>query len=103
MPGAATPTEIHRAHALRARVVKVFPIGTLGGVAYVRAVRGPFPEIPLLPTNGITIETVRDYFAAGVLAVGVGGEIAAPDSVRRRDWEDVRRRAAAFAAAMPVR
>jgi 2-dehydro-3-deoxyphosphogluconate aldolase/(4S)-4-hydroxy-2-oxoglutarate aldolase len=55
--------------------VKVFPAAALGGAAYLRAVRGPLPDIPLVPTNGITAETLGDYLRAGAVAVGVGGDV----------------------------
>lgn len=75
VPGTATATEILAAHRHGARLVKVFPAAALGGPAYVRAIRGPLPNIPLVPTNGITADTIRDYMAAGAVAVGVGGEV----------------------------
>jgi len=79
IPGAATPTEILRAHRHGAPVVKFFPSAALGGPAFIRAFRGPFPNIPILPTSGPTAETLADYFAAGAVAVGVGGaEFFAP-------------------------
>jgi len=75
VPGTSTPTEILTAHRSGARMVKVFPAAALGGPAYLRAIRGPLPDIPLVPTNGITAETIRDYVAAGAVAVGVGGDV----------------------------
>jgi 2-dehydro-3-deoxyphosphogluconate aldolase/(4S)-4-hydroxy-2-oxoglutarate aldolase len=55
--------------------VKVFPAAALGGAAFIRAVRGPLPDIPLVPTNGITADNLFDYVAAGAVAVGVGGDV----------------------------
>jgi 2-dehydro-3-deoxyphosphogluconate aldolase/(4S)-4-hydroxy-2-oxoglutarate aldolase len=75
VPGTSTPTEILAAHRHGARLVKVFPAAALGGAAYLRAVRGPLPDIPLVPTNGITAETLGDYLRAGAVAVGVGGDV----------------------------
>jgi 2-dehydro-3-deoxyphosphogluconate aldolase/(4S)-4-hydroxy-2-oxoglutarate aldolase len=75
VPGTATATEILAAHRYGARLVKVFPAAALGGPAYLRAIRGPLPNIPLVPTNGITTDTIGDYVAAGAVAVGVGGEV----------------------------
>ncbi|HEX5131509.1 MAG TPA: bifunctional 4-hydroxy-2-oxoglutarate aldolase/2-dehydro-3-deoxy-phosphogluconate aldolase [Candidatus Krumholzibacteria bacterium] len=75
VPGTSTPTEILAAHRHGARLVKVFPAAALGGAAYLRAVRGPLPDIPLVPTNGITAETLGEYVAAGAVAVGVGGDV----------------------------
>ena len=103
VPGAATPGEIVAARRAGARVVKVFPIGPLGGPDYIRAVRGPLPEIPLLPTNGVGLERVGEYFEAGVFAVGVGREIFPPGSIEGRRLEEVRERAEAFAASVQAR
>jgi len=75
VPGTASPTEILAAHRCGARLIKVFPIGALGGPAFLRAVRGPFPEIPLVATNGPTAGNLGDYFAAGAVAVGLGAEV----------------------------
>lgn len=72
--GTATPTEILRAHRSGADLVKVFPSGPLGGADYLKRVRGPLPHISLVPTNGPTADDLADYFAAGAVAVGVGGE-----------------------------
>jgi 2-dehydro-3-deoxyphosphogluconate aldolase/(4S)-4-hydroxy-2-oxoglutarate aldolase len=73
IPGAGSATEILAAHRHGAPVVKVFPSAAIGGPAFLRAIRGPFPDIPLLPTSGPTAETLASYFEAGAFAVGVGG------------------------------
>jgi 2-dehydro-3-deoxyphosphogluconate aldolase/(4S)-4-hydroxy-2-oxoglutarate aldolase len=75
VPGTSTPTEILAAHRHGARLVKVFPAACLGGAKYIRAVRGPLPGIPLVPTNGITADDIIDYVEAGAVAVGVGAEV----------------------------
>lgn len=75
VPGTATPTEILAAHRCGAHLIKVFPIGALGGPSFLRAVRGPLPGIPLVATNGPTAETLGHYFAAGAQAVGLGAEV----------------------------
>ena len=71
VPGAATPTEILTAHRSGARLVKVFPAAALGGPSFLKAVRGPLPNIPLVPTSGPTADTLADYFAVGASAVGI--------------------------------
>ena len=71
MLGALTPTEVMAARKAGADVVKLFP-GSLGGPGYLKALRGPFPDIPIMPTGGVSIDNVADWFAAGALAVGVG-------------------------------
>ena len=77
MAGALTPTEVLQAHNLGADVVKVFP-GSLGGPAYVKALRGPFPNIPMMPTGGVSSSNVAEWFATGVVAVGAGSELCPP-------------------------
>jgi 2-dehydro-3-deoxyphosphogluconate aldolase / (4S)-4-hydroxy-2-oxoglutarate aldolase len=73
LPGAVTPTEIHTAWTGGAAAVKISPCGPIGGPAYVRAVRAPMPDVPLMPTGGIDVDEVGAYLAAGALAVGLGG------------------------------
>ncbi len=75
IPGALTPTEILATWRAGADLVKVFPCGTVGGPAYIKAIRGPLPDIPLVPTGGVTVETVPAYIRAGAAAVAVGGEL----------------------------
>jgi len=79
VPGAATPKEILAAHRHGCRMVKVFPAGALGGPAFLRAVRGPLPDVLLVPTNGPTSDTLAEYLAAGAVAVGIGGEVYPQD------------------------
>jgi 2-dehydro-3-deoxyphosphogluconate aldolase/(4S)-4-hydroxy-2-oxoglutarate aldolase len=71
-PGAFTPTEIHLAWRAGASAVKLFPSSAVGP-AFVRDFRGPFPEIPLVPTGGVTAESGQEFLAAGAVAVGLGG------------------------------
>ena len=71
MAGALTPTEVFQAYSLGTDVVKVFP-GSLGGPAYVKALKGPFPYIPMMPTGGVSATNAADWFKAGVVAVGAG-------------------------------
>ena len=73
--GAVTPTEIYTAHARGATAVKVFPASTAGGPDYIRALRDPFPDIPLVPVGGVDAAAARDHLLAGALAVGVGSPL----------------------------
>jgi 2-dehydro-3-deoxyphosphogluconate aldolase / (4S)-4-hydroxy-2-oxoglutarate aldolase len=75
IPGALTPTEILAAWRAGADLVKVFPCGPVGGPAYIKAIRGPLPEILLVPTGGVTLETTAAFIRAGAAAVAVGGEL----------------------------
>lgn len=75
MPGALTPTEVIAAWKLGVEMVKIFPCGAVGGPKYLRALRGPLPEVKLLPTGGVNLENAADYIAAGAAALGVGSEL----------------------------
>ncbi len=86
LPGAATPTEVLAAWRAGAAAVKVFPASALGP-SFVREMRGPFPDIPLQPTGGITVETIGEWIATGAIAVGLGSWLFAggtPASVEHR-------------------
>jgi 2-dehydro-3-deoxyphosphogluconate aldolase / (4S)-4-hydroxy-2-oxoglutarate aldolase len=75
IPGALTPTEIAAAWAAGATAVKVFPVSAVGGPAYLRAVRAPLPEVPMVPTGGVGIDDIGAYLAAGAAAVGIGAPL----------------------------
>jgi 2-dehydro-3-deoxyphosphogluconate aldolase / (4S)-4-hydroxy-2-oxoglutarate aldolase len=75
VPGALTPTEVAAAWAAGATAVKVFPVSAVGGPAYVKAVRAPLPEVPLMPTGGVGIDDIGAYLAAGAVAVGIGSPL----------------------------
>jgi 2-dehydro-3-deoxyphosphogluconate aldolase/(4S)-4-hydroxy-2-oxoglutarate aldolase len=98
LPGALTPTEVFKAHELGGDMVKVFPVG-VGGALYIRALRGPFPKIPLVPTGGVTLDNVRDMFDAGAAAVGVGSEMISRDALARHDYAAIGRMASMFLTA----
>jgi 2-dehydro-3-deoxyphosphogluconate aldolase/(4S)-4-hydroxy-2-oxoglutarate aldolase len=99
LPGALTPTEVFQAHSLGGDMVKVFPAQSVGGASYLRALRGPFPHIPLVPTGGITLENVREMFDAGAAAVGVGSELISRNALARRDYAAISALAGEFLAA----
>jgi 2-dehydro-3-deoxyphosphogluconate aldolase/(4S)-4-hydroxy-2-oxoglutarate aldolase len=75
MPGALTPTEVITAWKAGADMVKIFPCSALGGPRYLKALRGPLPDVKFLPTGGVTAATAGDYIAAGASALGVGSEL----------------------------
>ncbi|MEW6637835.1 MAG: bifunctional 4-hydroxy-2-oxoglutarate aldolase/2-dehydro-3-deoxy-phosphogluconate aldolase, partial [Actinomycetota bacterium] len=77
LPGVLTPSEIMLALHSGVGTVKLFP-GSLGGPAYLKALRGPFPNVSFVPTGGVSEENVGAWFAAGAVAVGVGGALAPP-------------------------
>jgi 2-dehydro-3-deoxyphosphogluconate aldolase / (4S)-4-hydroxy-2-oxoglutarate aldolase len=96
LPGALTPTEVFEAFRLGGDMVKVFPIQSVGGAAYLRALRGPFPDIPLVPTGGVTLANVAEMFAAGAAAVGVGSELISTDALARGNYAAIETAAKRF-------
>src|SRR3954453_12097836 len=74
-PGALTPTEVLTAWEAGADAVKIFPCGNMGGPKYIKALRGPFPHISMIPTGGVNLETTGDFLKAGAVAVAVGTEM----------------------------
>lgn len=99
MVGALTPTEVHRAHRLGSDMVKIFP-GSLVGPGYVRALRGPFPWLALVPTGGVSPANVAEWFASGVAAVGAGGELCPAPAMAGGRFDEITRRAREFVAAV---
>jgi 2-dehydro-3-deoxyphosphogluconate aldolase/(4S)-4-hydroxy-2-oxoglutarate aldolase len=85
MPGALTPTEVIAAWKAGADLVKIFPASAVGGPKYLRALRGPLPDVKLLPTGGVNATTAADYIAAGASALGVGSELVDPAALARGD------------------
>ncbi len=75
MPGALTPSEVMAAVQAGADLVKIFPCAHVGGAAYIKALRGPFPNIPFVPTGGVNLHTAAEFIRAGAAALGVGGEL----------------------------
>jgi 2-dehydro-3-deoxyphosphogluconate aldolase / (4S)-4-hydroxy-2-oxoglutarate aldolase len=100
LPGALTPTEVFEAFRQGGDMVKVFPAQNVGGAAYVRALRGPFPQIPLVPTGGVTLDHVGEMFKAGAAAVGVGSEMISKDALARHDYAAIGALASRFLEAV---
>ncbi|MEV7144742.1 bifunctional 4-hydroxy-2-oxoglutarate aldolase/2-dehydro-3-deoxy-phosphogluconate aldolase [Streptomyces tauricus] len=96
LAGALTPTEAAAAMTAGATAVKLFPASP-GGPAYLRALRDPFPDMPLVPVGGVDAELAPDYFAAGAIAVGVGSPLVG-DAAHGGDLEQLRERARRFRA-----
>jgi 2-dehydro-3-deoxyphosphogluconate aldolase/(4S)-4-hydroxy-2-oxoglutarate aldolase len=98
--GALTPTEIFTAWEAGADVVKVFPAKAMGGAAYLRMVHEPLPQIPLTPTGGVSLETLADYFKAGVPFVGAGGDLVSKKAIDAGDTQAITKRARQYVAAI---
>jgi 2-dehydro-3-deoxyphosphogluconate aldolase/(4S)-4-hydroxy-2-oxoglutarate aldolase len=99
MIGAFTPSEVFQAYRLGSDVVKIFP-GSLAGPAYIKALRGPFPQIPLMPTGGVSASNVGEWFDAGVFGVGAGSELCPPKLAKEGRFEEISDQAARFVKAV---
>src|SRR5436309_10050248 len=89
MPGAFTPTEILTAWEAGADIVKVFPADVVGP-AFFKAVRGPLPQIRLMPTGGVDLTTAAAFLKAGACCLGVGGQLIEPKAVAERNFDRIR-------------
>ena len=86
LPGAFSPTEVFTAWSLGGDVIKIFPASNAGGASYLKALKGPFPQIPLCPTGGVNLQTIGDFVKAGAVAVGVGGELVSKAAIDAGDF-----------------
>jgi 2-dehydro-3-deoxyphosphogluconate aldolase / (4S)-4-hydroxy-2-oxoglutarate aldolase len=98
LAGALTPTEVIAAWEAGADFVKLFPCGNVGGAKYVKALKGPFPEIPLVPTGGVNLNTAAEFIEAGAVALGVGGELVSAEALKSNKLETVVENARKFLA-----
>ncbi len=89
MPGAFTPTEILTAWEAGADIIKVFPADVVGP-AFFKALRGPLPQIRLMPTGGVDLRTAADFLRAGACCLGVGGQLVEPKAVAERNFDRIR-------------
>ena len=87
--GAMTPTEVITAWQAGSELVKVFPCAPIGGPAYIRALRGPFPQVPMIAAGGVNQETAADFILAGAAALGVGGRLIPKAAVEHRHPEQI--------------
>ena len=85
LPGALTPSEVMMAWQAGADLIKVFPCAQLGGASYIKALKAPFPEVPLVGAGGVDHQTAADFIVAGAVAVGVGTELIPRRAVTERD------------------
>ncbi|HEX4167466.1 MAG TPA: bifunctional 4-hydroxy-2-oxoglutarate aldolase/2-dehydro-3-deoxy-phosphogluconate aldolase [Bryobacteraceae bacterium] len=95
-PGALTPTEIVAAWEAGADGIKVFPCSALGGAKYIKALRGPFPQIDFVPTGGVNLDTLAEFVRAGCSAVGVSGELVDAEAMKAGKYDVIRERARQF-------
>ena len=100
LPGALTPTEVVRAWRAGGDMVKVFPCGAVGGASYIRALKAPLPQIALVPTGGVSLETIGDFFKAGAAAVGAGADIVDLSKIREGRGDAITERARRYVEAV---
>ena len=100
IPGALTPTEVHRAWEAGADLVKIFPIGNIGGPSYLRALKAPLPQVLMMPTGGVGIGNVSEFFAAGASAVAVGSDIVSTQALTTGDYPKIEHKAQEFLSAV---
>ena len=98
MPGALTPTEVLTAWEAGADIVKVFPCGNVGGPKYIKALKAPFPQIEMIPTGGVNLETAGEFLKAGACAVAVGAELVDAKTIQEGRFEIFEERARQFLA-----
>jgi 2-dehydro-3-deoxyphosphogluconate aldolase/(4S)-4-hydroxy-2-oxoglutarate aldolase len=89
MAGALTPTEIIEAWTAGSDFVKVFPCGQVGGAKYIKALKGPLPQIPLVPTGGVNLSTAAEFIEAGAAALGIGGELVQAEALKSNNPERI--------------
>src|SRR6266852_4571832 len=99
-PGALTPTEVLAAWDAGADVVKIFPCGNVGGPKYIKALRGPFPHIEMIPTGGVNLETAGEFLKAGACAVAVGGELVDAKTIKEGRFDVIEERTRQYLAAI---
>ena len=96
MPGALTPTEVLTAWQAGADMVKVFPCGAVGGASYLKALKAPLPQVELIPTGGVSLQTAADFIRAGASALGVGSDLVDLKALAEGQAEVITERARQF-------
>ncbi len=99
LPGAFTPTEVIQAWQMGADIVKIFPSDPIGP-KYIKNLRGPLPQVRLMPTGGVDLDTIGDFFAAGACAVGIGGSLLKKSWLDEKDFEAIESQAEKFVEAI---
>jgi len=100
LPGAMTPTEVFTAWSAGGDIVKIFPASNVGGASYLKALKGPFPQIPLCPTGGVNLQTIGEFVKAGASAVGVGGELVSKAAIDAGDYGKITELAKQYVSAL---
>ncbi|HKW56659.1 MAG TPA: bifunctional 4-hydroxy-2-oxoglutarate aldolase/2-dehydro-3-deoxy-phosphogluconate aldolase [Candidatus Acidoferrum sp.] len=100
LAGALTPTEVITAWEAGSDLVKIFPCGQVGGAKYIKALKGPLPQVPLVPTGGVNLQTAAEFIEAGAAALGVGGELVQAKALQAGQPEVIAENARKFLEAV---
>jgi 2-dehydro-3-deoxyphosphogluconate aldolase/(4S)-4-hydroxy-2-oxoglutarate aldolase len=98
MAGALTPTEVIAAWEAGSDFIKIFPAGNVGGPKYIKALKGPLPDVPLIPTGGVNLQTAAEFLEAGAAALGIGGELVHPGHLKSGNTQAIVDAARTFVA-----
>ncbi|HWR13390.1 MAG TPA: bifunctional 4-hydroxy-2-oxoglutarate aldolase/2-dehydro-3-deoxy-phosphogluconate aldolase [Terriglobales bacterium] len=98
MAGGLTPTEVITAWKAGSDFVKIFPCGTVGGAKYIKALKAPLPQVPMVPTGGVNLTTAADFIQAGSAALGVGGELVSAAALASGNTAEITENARKFVA-----
>jgi 2-dehydro-3-deoxyphosphogluconate aldolase / (4S)-4-hydroxy-2-oxoglutarate aldolase len=100
MAGALTPNEVIAAWNAGSDFVKIFPCDAVGGARYIKSLKGPLPDVPMIPTGGVNLTNVADLIRAGAEAVGVGGELISKAALSAGNWDQIAAAAGQYLAAV---
>jgi 2-dehydro-3-deoxyphosphogluconate aldolase/(4S)-4-hydroxy-2-oxoglutarate aldolase len=98
MAGALTPTEVITAWKAGSDFVKIFPCGTVGGAKYIKALKAPLPQVPMVPTGGVNLDTAADFIRAGSAALGIGGELVSAAALKSGNTAEITEAAKKYVA-----
>jgi 2-dehydro-3-deoxyphosphogluconate aldolase/(4S)-4-hydroxy-2-oxoglutarate aldolase len=98
MAGGLTPTEVIAAWKAGSDFVKIFPCGAVGGASYIKALKGPLPQVPMIPTGGVNLKTAGEMIKAGAAALGVGGELVSAGALKSGRVQEITEAARQFVA-----
>ena len=93
VPGALSPTEIVNAYNAGASAVKVFPVSAMGGANYIKSLKAPLSNVPLIPTGGVTLDNAAEMISAGAMAVGLSGALFPAYLLKKQDYKKISHRA----------
>ena len=100
IPGALTPTEVVTAWDAGADMVKIFPVGNVGGPSYIKALKAPLPQVHMVPTGGVDLSNAADFLKAGASAIGIGSDLVTKKALDSGDYDHIEKTAKQFLEAV---